>query len=51
MKKLLTLSVLSVLSVLIALLAGCSAPKPPQPTGEWTPVNHAPVTAATPSGG
>jgi uncharacterized lipoprotein YajG len=49
MKKLL------MLSVLIALLAGCSAPKPPQPTGEWTPVNqgfnHAPVTAATPSGG
>jgi len=35
MKKLIVASALMLL-----LLAACSAPKPPQPTGEWVPVNH-----------
>ncbi|OXC78610.1 hypothetical protein [Caballeronia sordidicola] len=31
---------LIVASALMLLLAACSAPKPPQPTGAWVPVNH-----------
>ena len=31
---------LMMLGVLAAFLAGCAAPKPPQPKGEWAPVNQ-----------
>ncbi|CAE6847018.1 hypothetical protein R75461_07292 [Paraburkholderia nemoris] len=24
----------------LSLLAACTAPKPPQPSGDWMPVNH-----------
>lgn len=27
------------LTGLLVLMAGCSAPKPPQPSGDWVPVN------------
>ena len=31
------------------MLAACSAPKPPQPTGAWVPVNHLDTTPAMPA--
>jgi uncharacterized lipoprotein YbaY len=36
-----------ILLLAAGMLAACSAPKPPQPTGAWVPVNHLDTTPAT----